>query len=216
MKQEEKKRGKKEKWRKASAHFSARGNASCVGFGWCIVNLGAVSGRMPAAAPRKVKFAHDNAANFSRKSGGTVCARSSSPFYGRGAPRWKSSSRFLSYSPDFRRGMGGDRGGYIPPGWEDETSGVNLKFARGSRLDNREVNPLERLFQRSWRVYFSPHSDSRIRGGEGRDPERSKVGEQVWERRFFFRPWKNNIICAFFDAILVVARIMIFLFFWKR
>lgn len=40
-------------------------------------------GRMPAAAPRKVKFAHDNAANFSRKSGGTVCARSSSPsFYG--------------------------------------------------------------------------------------------------------------------------------------
>lgn len=66
---------------------------------------------MPAAAPRKVKFAHDNAANFSRKSGGTVCARSSSPsFYG--ALRRPGSLASFPI-PDFREGSEleeGDRG----------------------------------------------------------------------------------------------------------
>ena len=79
-------------------------------------HLGAVSGRMPAAAPRKVKFAHDNAANFSRKSGGTVCARSSSPsFYG--ALRLL---RFLSYSR-------------LPPRWTGRGRGIGEKRIYTSR-----------------------------------------------------------------------------------
>lgn len=128
IKRERKKEREKERKRKGSyRHFSARGNASCVGFGWCIVNLGAVSGRMPAAAPRKVKFAHDNAANFSRKSGGTVCARSSSPsFYGAlRLPRFLSYSRLPPRWTGRGRGIGEKRI-YTSRGWN--TSGVNLSL----------------------------------------------------------------------------------------
>lgn len=71
---------------------------------------------------------------------------------------------------------------------------MNLSLL-GSGLDNREVNPLERLFQRSWARVFFPF----LRDRERRNGREMESREQVWD--FFFFLWKNNIIHIFFDAV---------------
>lgn len=66
-----------------------------------------------------------------------------------------------------------------------KTSGVNLKFARGS--GDWIIARLILWNDCSKEVGACIFPSIPVRG-EGRDPERSKVGEQVWERRFFFLP----------------------------
>lgn len=52
---------------------------------------------------------------------------------------------------------------------------MNLSLLGVGRLDNRGVNPLERLFQRSWARVFFPFPGSRIGGEEIGEERREQV-----------------------------------------